>query len=118
LLSSTDEFVFALEVLRDLLGLVGSILVAVPFFLFEHRKHRAHTFKTPRTNNAELVRIYGRAHTIMKDAVIRPFKADSLICIIGICLISASFAVSLGTTIYRHEQPAVPATRSVAPNGS
>jgi hypothetical protein len=90
---------FWLELLRDLLGLLGAVLTAWAFFRFEHRKRQAEAPRIVQVGDPDLRKEMETSGLVLDRRVLGPDDVDARLTFWGLVLISASFFVSIGLTI-------------------
>jgi hypothetical protein len=88
-----------LEILRDCLGLVGSLLTARAFFRLEKRKNQATLAKEAPAVDIDLQREFEQAGRALDNVVLAPNEIDSRLTAWGLVLISLSFGISIIITL-------------------
>jgi hypothetical protein len=90
----------SLDVIKDLLGLLGGVTMAVPFFRDFLRRRQRDDVRELRPVFTPFVRALDKAEMEQTGEMERASRADLLWMLIGLALLIASFAVSLyiGTT--------------------
>lgn len=90
---STTEIV--LSNVKDMLGIVGTVLIALPFFSLERAKRHAARLGNPPTRNPILRRRFDTAERDAKDAMDEPSGPDFHATLWGLLLVGLSFVMSL-----------------------
>jgi len=90
---------FWLEVLRDVLGLTGAVLIAWAFFRFEGRKRTAEAPKVVPIDDPDMKKLFMEAGEQLDKRVMAPDDIDTGLTFWGLILISASFFISIGLTV-------------------
>jgi len=90
---STTEIV--LSNMKDGLGIVGTVLIALPFFSLERAKRHAARLGNPPTLNPNLRSRFTKAERDAKDALDEPSGPDFQATLWGLLLLGLSFAISL-----------------------
>ena len=109
---------FALELLRDVLGLVGAIVSAFAFFRLEARKAEAASVRPDAAGDADLAAEMQRARTtLVERRVLAPNARDLHLTVFGLALIALSFLISIGLTLTAEHAAAPPAQPAPAQSG-
>lgn len=93
ILSPAD--VIALSNLKDFLGLIGTGLIAIPFFRLEKNKRDAKKLSQPPTTDAQLAEDFRQAGEDTKQAMDQPSAPDYLATLWGLGLLGLSFLISI-----------------------
>lgn len=90
---------FALELLRDISGLIGAVLSAAAFFRLEGRKTEAASVNPETANDQALQEeLKGARATLVEHRVLAPNSLDLRLTVFGLLLIAVSFLVSIALT--------------------
>jgi hypothetical protein len=85
----------SLEVLKDLLGLLGGLTMAVPFFKDFLRRRQRDDVRELRPVFTPFARALDKAEMEQTSEMERASGADLVLMLVGLALLIASFAVSL-----------------------
>jgi hypothetical protein len=80
---------------KDVLGIVGSVLIALPFFSLERAKRHAAELGHPPTRNPNLLSRFNTAKKDAKEAMDEPSGPDFRATLWGLLLVGLSFVISL-----------------------
>ena len=109
---------FALELLRDVLGLVGAIVSAFAFFRLEGRKAEAASVRPDTAGDADLAAEMQQARTtLVERRVLAPNRLDLHLTVLGLALIALSFLISIGLTLTAEHTAPPPANAAPAKDG-
>lgn len=90
-LSATE---IMLSNIKDALGLIGTGLIAAPFFRVEWIKHRRSRLADPPTSDPRLRKRFDQASQDARDEIDQPSPADVRIMLSGLALLALSFLLS------------------------
>jgi len=90
---STAEI--ALSNIKDIVGLVGTVLIAVPFFRLEMAKRTAARLGRAPTRNPRLLGHFQTAERNTRTQMEQPSAPDFQATLWGLLLVGLSFAISL-----------------------
>jgi hypothetical protein len=90
---STAEIV--LSNVKDVLGIAGTVLIALPFFRLERAKRHNTALGNPPTRNPILLGRFNTAKKDAKDVMDEPSGPDFLATLWGLLLVGLSFVISL-----------------------
>jgi hypothetical protein len=91
----------SLDVLKDLLGLLGALAMAVPFFKDFLRRLRRDEVRRLRPVFAPFSKALNKAEMEQTTAMERASSWDLAFMMVGVTLLSASFALSLYISAHR-----------------
>ena len=80
---------------KDVLGIVGAVLTALPFFSLERAKRHAARLGNPPTRNPILRSRFNTAEKDAKNAMDEPSRPNFQATLWGLLLIGLSFVISL-----------------------
>jgi len=90
---STTEIV--LSNVKDVLGLAGTVLIALPFFSLERAKRHTARLADPPTRNPKLRSRFDTAEKDARNAMDEPSEPDFQMTLWGLLMVGLSFALSL-----------------------
>ena len=85
----------ALSNFKDVLGLIGTVLIAWPFFRQESTKRLADRLNEPPTRNKTLLDVFARTREHALSEINQPNWIDLWLVRIGLVLVGVSFVISI-----------------------
>jgi len=96
---------FALDLIKDVLGLIGSLLVSWPFFTQEGMKSLASRLRNAETDDPRVQALVTDAATRQEANLNQPNEWDMNLTRLGLVFIILSFLISMAVTLTTEAPP-------------